>query len=72
MIVCSGSSSRAAVRGKRKAQHQDTSAIPAKQAQHVLKRKERVQSCPLCSAAQTVACDKLGGLPFPQLKLIMG
>lgn len=69
----SGSSHRQPPRGKRKAGVQDGTAQQAKHAQHVLKRKERVQSCPMCSAAQSmVACDKLDGLPFAQLKLIMG
>ena len=68
----SGCIPRGAVGGKRKAQHPDSSAQHAKHAQHVLKSRERVQSCPSCSAAQIMTCDKLGELPFAQLKLIMG
>ena len=63
---------RQAGRGKRKAGQEESTAQQPKHAQHVLKRKERVQSCPSCCAAQIMACDKLDTLPVAQLKLIMG
>lgn len=63
---------RQAGRGKRKAGQEHSTAQQAKQAQHVLKRKKRVHSCPSCGAAQIMACDKLDSLPLAQLKLVMG
>lgn len=68
----SGSSQRQASKGKRKAAAEHGTAQQAQQAQHVLKRKERGQACPMCCAAQMMGCDKLDSLPLAQLKLVMG
>lgn len=62
-------------KGKRKADHMEgSSAQQAKHAQHVLKRKDRAKppTCPMCHSDTILACDKLEGVSFAELKMIMG
>lgn len=62
-------------KGKRKADVMEgSSAQQAKHAQHVLKRKEKAKppSCPMCHSDTILACDKLEGMSFAELKMIMG
>ena len=55
--------------GKRKAE--DRVAQHAKQGQHVLKRKDKAPSCPLCHSATILACDKLEAMSLPELKMLI-
>ena len=66
---------RGAQQGKRKAdQMEGSTAQQAKHAKHVLKRVEKGKTlcCPLCHSDTIFACDKLGGVSYAELKLIMG
>lgn len=66
-------SPRGGPKGKRKAAHpEDCSARQAQHAQHILKRKEKTLSCPLCLSATILSCDKLDTLSLAELKMIMG
>ena len=59
-------------KGKRKADVMEGSS--AKHAQHVLKRKEKAKPpcCPMCHSDTILACDKLEGVSFAGLKILMG
>ena len=63
---------RGTSKGKRKADAMEGSS--AQQAKHVLKRKEKSKppSCPMCHSDTILACDRLEGVSFAELKMIMG